>query len=273
MMKENYGAKEGVDNSFPRESNIREERIKVSVIIPAYNEEGFIAPCIRAAKLQDFDGYEIIVVDNRSTDATAQIAENLGTRVVSESRIGITWARERGRKAAYGDLLLYLDADTIIPPSYLSRLFKFFEEHKKIVAVSNPYLFHDGDWRINLYAKFFFKIFFPLYCKLLKPLRIPKVLFGPNFAVRKEVLEKIGGFSKQIEFYGEDVDISKRISKVGDIAFVGDICTLTSARRYRQHGILKISCIYFANYFSIFLFNRPYEYKAASGRRGPTHKL
>ena len=263
---------QGIFLDKPPPQREKAKKIKVSVIIPARNEEGYIGPCIKAVKAQDFDDYEIIVIDNRSSDNTAQIAKGLGARIVSEPVVGITRARERGRRSANGDLLLYLDADTIIPPSYLSRLFEFLEAHKNIVAVSNPYLFYDGNWRINTYAKFFFKGFFLIYYRLLKAFKIPKVLFGPNFAVRKEILEEIGGFDQQIEFYGEDVDVSKRISKVGEIGFLEGIYTLTSARRYRQQGTLKVTLIYFANYISIFLFNRPYEYKASHGGSGPLHK-
>jgi len=244
--------------------------MKISVIIPARNEEKYIESCIRSVKLQNFSDYEIIVVDNGSTDKTAEIAKTLGVRVVSEPKVGLPRAREKGREIANGDLLVYLDADMKIPPLYLSRIFEHFEKHGNAVAVSNPFFFYDGNWRINVLTRFFFKIFFPIYCKSLKVLTIPRVLFGANFAIRREALEKIGGFDNSLEFYGEDTDISKRISKEGDIDFISDLCTFTSARRYTEQGILKTTFVYFANYFFMLLFNRPIS--LPNFRLGPIFK-
>ncbi|MCX6260788.1 MAG: polysaccharide deacetylase family protein [Bacteroidia bacterium] len=235
------------------------QKVKISVIIPARNEEKYIESVIKSVKAQDFNEYEIIVVDNGSTDKTAEIAKNLGARVVFEPTAGLPRAREKGRNVANADLLVYLDADMIIPPSYLSKLICFFEENKKVVAISNPYLFYDGNWRIKVLEKIAFKILFPLFHKLLKVLKLPVALMGGNFAVKKNILEEIGGFNKNIEFYGEDVDISKRISKKGDIAFIENLYSLTSARRYMQQGIFRTYSLYFANYFSMLLFNVPYH--------------
>jgi peptidoglycan-N-acetylglucosamine deacetylase len=231
---------------------------KISVIIPARNEEKYIESCINSVKSQDFTEYEIIVVDNGSTDKTAEIAKNLGARVVPEPTAGLPKARETGRIVANADLLVYLDADMIIQQSYLSTLYRFFEENPKVVAISNPYLFYDGNRRIKVLEKFIFKILFPIFHRLLRVLKLPRTLMGGNFAVRKRTLEEIGGFNKDIEFYGEDVDISKRISKKGDIAFIENLYSLTSARRYMQQGIFRTYSIYFANYFSMLLFNHPY---------------
>jgi peptidoglycan/xylan/chitin deacetylase (PgdA/CDA1 family) len=234
-------------------------KVEVSVIIPARNEEKYIESVIKSVKAQDFNEYEIIVVDNGSTDKTAEIAENLGAKVVFEPTAGLPRAREKGRNVANADLLVYLDADMIVPPSYLSKLICFFEENKKVVAISNPYLFYDGNWTIKFLEKFIFKILFPLFHKLSKMLKLPVTLMGGNFAIRKKTLEEIGGFNKNLEFYGEDVDISKRISKKGDIAFIENLYSLTSARRYMQQGIFRTYSLYFANYFSMLLFNHPYH--------------
>jgi peptidoglycan/xylan/chitin deacetylase (PgdA/CDA1 family) len=177
--------------------------------------------------------------------------------VVFEPIAGLPRAREKGRNASNADILVYLDADMIVPPSYLSTLVRVFEENKKVVATSNPYRFYDGNWRIKFLEKFAFKTLFPIFHKLLKVLKLPGAIMGGNFAVRKETLEEIGGFNKNIEFYGEDVDISKRISKKGDIVFVENLYCQTSARRYMRQGIFRTISVYFANYFSMLLFNVP----------------
>jgi glycosyltransferase involved in cell wall biosynthesis len=174
------------------------ENVSISVIIPAHNEEKYIESCIKSVKSQDFNAYEIIIVDNGSADKTAEIAKSLSARVVLEPTVGLPRTREKGREVANADILVYLDADMIIPPSYLSKLFRFFEENKKVVAISNPYLFYDGNWRIKVLEKFAFKILFPIFRKLLKLLKLPVTLMGGNFAVRKKTLEEIGGFNKNI---------------------------------------------------------------------------
>ncbi len=230
---------------------------KISVIIPAHNEENYIESCIKSVKSQSFKNYEIIVVDNGSNDNTSKIAANLGVKVVFEPTIGLTMAREKGRKVARGELLVYIDADTIIPPSYLSRIFMFFVSRKDVVAASNPFLFYDGDWRINTFTKIFFRNFLPIYNSILKIVNCPKIILGGNFAVRAKNLENIGGFNKNIKFYGEDTDISKRISKEGNIAFINDLYTFTSARRYNQEGIIVTLFKYFTNYFSMLILNKP----------------
>ncbi len=235
------------------DSKVNQE--KISVIIPARNEEKYIESCIRSVKSQDFSDYEIIVVDNGSTDKTSEIAKKLGANVVFEPRVGLPQARETGRRMANGDILLYIDADTVIPPSYLSKVFEFFENHSEISAITNPFFFYDGNWKTNIFIWFAFKVARPLYSKILDTFNLPKFVIGGNFAVRKYILEKIGGFNTNIKFYGEDTDISIRISKEGSIAFLPNLYTSTSARRYIRQGLLKTQSIYLFNHFSIFFSN------------------
>jgi peptidoglycan/xylan/chitin deacetylase (PgdA/CDA1 family)/GT2 family glycosyltransferase len=224
---------------------------KISVIIPARNEEKYIESCIRSVKSQDFSDYEIIVVDNGSTDKTSEIARKLGANVVFEPQVGLPRARETGRRTANGEILLYVDADTVIPSSYLSKVAQFFENHCKIVAVTNPFFFYDGNWKTNIFIRFAFKVACPLYFKILDAFHLPKFVLGGTFAVRKYILEKIGGFNTSIKFYGEDADISVRISKEGSIGFLPNLYTSTSARRYISQGFMKTQFIYLLNYFHI----------------------
>ena len=90
--------------------------VKISIIVPAFNEAKRISSCIQsiraAANLQPGDETELIVVDNNSRDSTAEIAAREGARVVFEPNNQISRARNAGARAATGDWLLFIDADS-----------------------------------------------------------------------------------------------------------------------------------------------------------------
>ncbi|MFA6307205.1 MAG: glycosyltransferase family A protein, partial [Patescibacteria group bacterium] len=95
--------------------------MRASVVIPAHNEEKNISATIRALLAQSHPDFEIIVVNNASTDRTAEIAEGFPVKVVHESRKGLLWARERGRLEATGDIVVNIDADCLPDEDWLSR--------------------------------------------------------------------------------------------------------------------------------------------------------
>jgi len=98
--------------------------VKISVIIPAFNEEKLLPRCLESLRNQDYeDEYEIIVADNGSTDDTAGIAREFGAKVVScPNRRGVFHARQAGADAACGDIIAQADADTIYPRGWLRRI-------------------------------------------------------------------------------------------------------------------------------------------------------
>ena len=98
--------------------------MKVSVIIPAYNEEKSLGQTLDAVMVSDYHDFEIIVSDNGSVDKTSEIARSKGVKVVSEKRKGTLWAREAGRKAATGEILVFLDADCLPEKTWLSNILK-----------------------------------------------------------------------------------------------------------------------------------------------------
>src|SRR5689334_22582165 len=104
-------------------------KLKISLIICAYNEEKYLGDCLDSAiKNSNGNFFEIIVVDNASTDNTKLIAEKRpGVRVVKEERKGLTRARQRGYEEAKGDILAYLDADTKMPKGWVERVIKEFD--------------------------------------------------------------------------------------------------------------------------------------------------
>ena len=98
------------------------DRPTLSVIIPCLNDAVLLERCLESLNSQQVPPDEIIVVDNGSTDDSAEVARRAGARVVTEPRRGITWATQAGFDAADGDILLRTDADVVAPPDYIARL-------------------------------------------------------------------------------------------------------------------------------------------------------
>jgi len=103
--------------------------MSISVIVPAYNEERYLGKtlkCIQKAKefllKKDAVTTEIIVVDNGSTDSTSDIAFSFGARVVTETKHNIARVRNAGASLAKGNVLVFIDADTIVPDELLWRI-------------------------------------------------------------------------------------------------------------------------------------------------------
>ena len=107
----------------------------ISIVIPAHNEEELLPLCLEhCASARTAEVCEILVINNASTDATADIARSVpGVRVVDEPQKGLTKARQRGLKEANGDILAYVDADTLISQEWLEAISKVFTESPEVV--------------------------------------------------------------------------------------------------------------------------------------------
>jgi glycosyltransferase involved in cell wall biosynthesis len=157
---------------------------------------------------------EILVINNASTDETRAVAQQIPhVRVVDEPRKGLVVAREAGRRAATGDVLVYLDADCRAPLTWLERVESRFERTPDLIALSGPYRYYDWDWWGRLLIRAYDLTLAPATQLLVKYiLRIGTIFYGGNFAVRADALEAIGGFDTSIEFHGEDTNTSPSIS-------------------------------------------------------------
>jgi glycosyltransferase involved in cell wall biosynthesis len=227
----------------------------ISVIIPAYNEGKYIGACLEGIiKNAPENLKEIIVVNNASTDNTAAVASSFAkVRVVNEPQKGLTKARQRGLLEASGDLLAFVDADSMVPENWFEVLNREFNADENLVCLSGPYIYFDipawHRWMIkHLYygmlAKFIY--FFTGY-----------MASGGNFVARKDALLKIGGFDTSIVFYGEDTDIARRLHKVGKVKFCNEFFMPTSGRRFSSEGTINTGAKYVANYTSIMFTNKP----------------
>jgi peptidoglycan-N-acetylglucosamine deacetylase len=187
----------------------------ISVVIPAFNEERLIGNSLRSIKNQDFKGdYEVIVVDNCSLDNTAQIARDLGAKVVSCNRKGVSFARQAGAKAASGDIIVQADADTLYPRGWLTRIHKHFEAHPKAIAVAGTFIYKDPPWWAG--AEYFLRIFFNILSSLITGR--PFIISGANFAFLKTALIQIGGYEHD-SYSADQYNVSTRLSQVGKIIY------------------------------------------------------
>jgi len=218
----------------------------VSIIIPALNEEEYIGKTLKNVKEQDYDNLEVIVVDNGSEDRTKEIARKYADKIVVERKRGIARARNAGARFASGDILLFLDADTLLEPEAVREIAKAFRE-RCVVCVS---LFLDcqGKWK--------YKLLYNLYsiCTWLLSLIGYSRFPGGCLAVRRDVFLRIGGFDEGLYFY-EDSDFCERVSKLGRCRFLRKVHAYTSPRKFEKFGLLRFALFLIKTYL-IFKFCR-----------------
>ena len=103
----------------------------ISVIIPAYNAEKTLKNCLQSLEQQTFKDFEIIVVNDGSTDQTPKIltASDPKIKVINQKNAGAAAARNRGAKEAQGELIIFCDADLILKPKMLEIMFFFLRLH------------------------------------------------------------------------------------------------------------------------------------------------
>jgi glycosyltransferase involved in cell wall biosynthesis len=231
----------------------------LSVIIPAHNEECYLANCLRSVaqelgENQSVGRFELIVVVNACTDRTAEIAASFpGVRVVYEPRKGLTRARQRGLEEAQGEILAYVDADTRMPQGWIQRVLNAYRSNHQVVCVSGPYIFYDMSSSVvaSLTKLYWFLIVRPAYWLTRY------MVIGGNFAARRTALVDIGGFDTTIAFYGEDVDIARRLAETGIVVFDMALVMETSARRFRAEGFIFTTMRYIINFLAEAILKRP----------------
>jgi glycosyltransferase involved in cell wall biosynthesis len=198
------------------------------VVVPAYNEAALLGACLQSLADQDFTGgYEVIVVDNNSTDQTAQIALRHGAVVVGEARAGVCWARQAGTLVARGEIIVSTDADTTFGPGWLSRIDQTFRVSPDCVAVTGPCRFLDAPWWGRLYSWILF------HAVLVVGRVTGRVLYASatNIAFRNSAFS---GYDTSATQGGDELGLLRCLRSHGPIAFdVGNPC-FTSPRRLRK---------------------------------------
>ncbi len=204
---------------------------KVSAVICSYNRARFVINAVESIFRQDFDKrlYEVIVVDNNSTDNTLRLLENFRAthpqynfKYFTETNQGVSWARTRCAKEATGEIVAYLDDDSEAQPGWLAGIASFFDGNPDVYSVGGRiiprFLTNVPDW----FSRYFFGLVgdFNLGDKV-KRLTGEKYPCGANMAFRQSAFKRIGYFNTALGRSGkgllanEEKDIYKRILEAG----------------------------------------------------------
>lgn len=223
------------------------EQVAISVIIPAYNEEQLIGRCLSSLANQDFTKpYEIIVVNNNSTDKTVQVVKKFHVTLISETVQGVVAARQRGLSIARGEIVVGADADCVYPQDWLRRLYIPFTRDEHVAAVGGPARAEPTPYWAYLIYKYGFQLVYWVY-------RLTGVVFymgAFNFAFRRQTFLDLGGYKTYLDFGGDEWDPLERLRKVGKIVFDPKLIINVSTRRYRV-GFLRWFFVHNLYYYII----------------------
>ncbi len=199
--------------------------MRISVVIPAYNEEKNIAACLKSLMKQDIAADEIIVVDNNSTDRTAEIARSLGARVVEASQKGIAQARNAGFDAATSDIIARTDADSCVPRDWISKIHDHFA-FGTCDALSGPGIYFDLPFPTTWLMRCYFFV-----AKILQGGR--ETMLGFNMAITNDCWKKIRlDVCLDDTRIHEDMDLALQIHAAGGTVIRDNaLIVATSGRR------------------------------------------
>ncbi|MCL2193375.1 MAG: glycosyltransferase [Treponema sp.] len=199
--------------------------MKVSIIIPALNEEKTLPVLLDSILAQDFNDYEIIVADAKSKDRTREIAAEYGCRVVDGGLPAV--GRNSGAAAACGDFLFFLDADVVLPHGFIRNVHDEMQDRYfdlatcEIRPLSNYRLDQVLHRMINL--------------AVFLNLRLDPKAFGFCIFVTKRLFNRVGGFDETI-YVAEDNDFVKRAAQFRALHYLSSAYVIVSIRRFEKEG-------------------------------------
>ncbi|HEY0322486.1 MAG TPA: glycosyltransferase [Pyrinomonadaceae bacterium] len=225
----------------------------ISIIVPAYNEEKYISLTLGSIKqaqhlLLNEKGIpaEIIVVDNDSTDSTANIALSLEAEVIKEPTHNVAKVRNVGASLAKGNILVFVDADVIVPERLLCRIHEAMSDELCLGGAV------DTNYRP---AKFSVKVYLRMWRLVGK---IAGMAQGATQFCRKDIYASLNGYDETL-YMGEDVDFYWRLKRFAKrcnsyVQFIGDIQVSPSSRRFDEWSMWRT--VVWTNPIFILVFRR-----------------
>lgn len=224
--------------------------MKISVVIPAHNEEKYIGRTLNSIKELDKKDWdvEVIVINGGSTDKTAEIAKKYGVKVINEPHKGIGFTRQEGLLHAKGEIVVFTDADTVVPKDWLVKHYTALTA-PSVVCTYGGYRYSDGNFPLYHLFNYIQPVLVYFAYKLFN---LP-IASGQNIACWKKKALEIGGFDENIPVM-EDTDFSLRMKKVGKVLYLPDLLIYSSGRRSREGWRFYLRMI--RSYFWYFFFGK-----------------
>lgn len=223
---------------------------RISVVVPAFNEQDYLGEALTSLGRQDFAApYELIVVDNNSTDATATIARSRGVRVLHEPRPGVCAARQRGTAAARGAIVVSTDADTVHPPDWLARIDAEFRRSSGVVLVAGPCRYSTPSWWAALYPKLLFGAVGRIHRHSGRLVYVT----ATNTAFLRSAFP---GYDPALTQGGDELDLLRRLRGSGRAVWLPDNIVDTSPRRLQRGVCYSIVVTLLGRYLLTYLRDR-----------------
>ncbi len=203
--------------------------MRISIIIPAYNEEKYLKKLLASIRRQTFTDYEVIVADANSQDKTKAIARQFGARVVKGGLPAV--GRNNGARVARGEFLFFFDADVILPKTFLEAAYDEMQKYYLDLATGES--FPLSNLKID-------KIIFQLANISLKLAQFSNP-HAPGYCmlVTRRLFERAGGFDESLKL-AEDHDFAKRASVFRPLRVLESAYVKVSVRRLEKEGRMTL---------------------------------
>jgi glycosyltransferase involved in cell wall biosynthesis len=210
---------------------IQTKLLRISIVIPVYNEAEALGACLLSISRQLVAPYEVIVVDNNSSDETVAVARSFSfVRVLAESKQGVVHARNTGFNAAQGEIIGRLDADTILDPDWTVQVTRIMID-PSIAAVSGSISYHDLPWRV---AASRLELFFRQ--RIANGMGKEVFLQGANMALRRSSWLNVRAKTCTSKGLHEDFDLAVHLHDLQDnsqrVVFDSSLHANLSLRRF-----------------------------------------
>lgn len=230
---------------------------KLSIVIPALNEEKFLPNLLGSLAKQTLKDFEVIVVDGSSKDRTVEVARSFTSQlpklnVIVSKRAGLPLQRNLGAQAASGEWLVFIDADSVLLPYCIERFESFIAEKRPMLFTTwfRPDSEASGDALFTLVANSFVEGSIHFH-RPIAP--------GPLSVVRHEVFDRVGGYDESLTF-GEDYDFTHRVTDLGiRLDMLRETLYVYSLRRVRRDGKLGFIKLYAKGSLLVLLTKRNFK--------------